>query len=246
MKNKSTLIFTMLITLLVIASIVGLVLFKQSKDNETDSVDTGKLNQENKRTTYKMHPDKKDNVVDTESIDVKGQPILGKKDAKVTLIEFGDFKCPACKYYEFEIGPKIIKKYVDTGKVKIYFVHTPFHAEESILGGLAAETVFKNEPSKYWDFHNALFNLQPPNGSSTKWLDMAAVKKAAQNAKVSDVNKLISDIKAGKQNDAVKKDINLYQKHNVTMTPTIIVDGKPLSDPMDIKAIEKAIDKALK
>ena len=28
---------------------------------------------------------------------IEGQPLLGNKDATVTITEFGDYKCPSCK-----------------------------------------------------------------------------------------------------------------------------------------------------
>ena len=46
---------------------------------------------------------------------IEGQPILGSSDAPVTVVEFGDFKCPACKAWGESIFPQLIKDYVDTG-----------------------------------------------------------------------------------------------------------------------------------
>ncbi len=239
MKNKSSLIFTMVLTLLVVGALAAMVIMKQKDKTETDSVDTSTVD-----STVNNNQGK--NPVDTDKVDLKGQPMIGKKDAKVTVVEFGDFKCPACKYFDSNMKPELKKKYFDTGKANYYFIHTPFHAEESILGGLAGETVLKNDPDKYWAFHDALFKLQTHNGSQDKWLTMAAVKKALKTAGVKNEAKIVDAIKANSEKAAVQKDIDLYQKHNITSTPTIIVNGKALADPMNIDAVTEAIDKALK
>lgn len=239
MKNKSSLIFTMVITLLVVGALAAMVIMKQKDKEETDSVDTSTVDST-------VNKDQGKNPVNTDKVDIKGQPMLGKENAKVTVVEFGDFKCPACKYFESDMKPELKKKYFDTGKVKYYFIHTPFHGEESILGGLAGETVLKNEPDKYWAFHNALFKLQTHNGSQDKWLTISAIKKALKSAGVKDEAKIVEDIKANSEKAAVQKDIDLYQKHNITATPTIIVNGKALDEPMNIDAVTEAIDKALK
>ncbi|WP_414047395.1 DsbA family protein [Macrococcus equi] len=238
MKNKSSLIFTMALTLLVVGALAAMVIMKQKDKADTEKVDTTMNTSENSNQGK--------DPVKTDKVDVQGQPMMGKKDAKVTVVEFGDFKCPACKYFDGNMKPELKKKYFDTGKAKYYFIHTPFHAEESILGGLAGETVLKNNPDKYWDFHDALFKLQTHNGSTDKWLTMGAVKKALKTAGVSDVDKIVEDIKANKEKAAVQKDIDLTQKHNIQSTPTIIVDGKALKDPMDMDKVTAAIDKALK
>lgn len=240
MKNKSSLIFTMVLTLLVVGALAAMVIMKQKDKVDTDSVDTSSVESSTNNNNQGKPP------VDTDKVDLKGQPMMGKEDAKVTVVEFGDFKCPACKYFDGNMKPELKKKYFDTGKAKYYFIHTPFHAEESILGGLAGETVLKNDPDKYWDFHDALFKLQTQNGSTDKWLTMSAVKKALSTVGVKDEAKIVEDIKANTEKAAVQKDIELFQKHNISSTPTIIVDGKVLDDPMNMDAVTKAIDKALK
>ncbi|MGK0577015.1 DsbA family protein [Macrococcus capreoli] len=240
MKNKSSLIFTMVLTLLVVGALAAMVIMKQKDKADTSKVNTTSINNS-------ANSNKGNSPVDTDKVDVKGQPMLGDKDAKVTIVEFGDFKCPACKYFESEMKPELKKKYIDTGKVKLYFIHTPFHGDESILGGLAGETVLKQEPDKYWDFLTALFKLQPANHSTDeKWLTMSVVKKALQAAEVKNVDKIVKAIESTSEKAAVQQDVDLYQKHNIVSTPTIIVDGKALEDPMDMNKVTEAIDKALK
>lgn len=234
MKNRGNIIFAAVLAAIVIIAIALMALFGQKDSSESSS--TAPTNTATETST------------DYKKIDTDGQPMMGKEDAAVTLIEFGDFKCPACKYFDENIQPELVKKYVDKGDLKMYFINTPFHGGESLIGANAAEYVWKNEPKKYWDFHNALFNAQPntQDSTTTNWLTNDVVKKAAKTAKVSDVD---GTVKAGdklSQKTAVEKDINLYQKYMVQQTPTIIINGKKLDDPMDIKAVEKAIEAAKK
>lgn len=83
---------------------------------------------------------------ETKQIDVTGQPSLGEKDAPVTVVEFGDFKCPSCKTWSEKIYPKLVNDYIETGQVKFSFVSVLFHGEESTLASIAAESVYERTP----------------------------------------------------------------------------------------------------
>jgi protein-disulfide isomerase len=47
-------------------------------------------------------------------IGIDDDPQLGNSDAKVTIIEFGDYQCPSCRAFWRETLPRIKKEYVDT------------------------------------------------------------------------------------------------------------------------------------
>ncbi|URY19239.1 DsbA family protein [Staphylococcus pseudintermedius] len=66
------------------------------------------------------------------------QPTQGKKDSKVLLVEFGDFKCPYCGDFERNIKPKLEKEYIDNNKVEFRYVNVLIHGEESELGAKAS------------------------------------------------------------------------------------------------------------
>jgi protein-disulfide isomerase len=56
---------------------------------------------------------------------IKGIPqsgnVLGNPNAPVTLQYFGDLECPICREFTLGALPKVIQKYVRTGKVKIEY-----------------------------------------------------------------------------------------------------------------------------
>ncbi len=67
-----------------------------------------------------------------------GEPMLGSPKAPVTIDEFGDFQCPYCGEFVRQTEPKIITKYVATGKAKIVWHTLAFIGPESALAGRAA------------------------------------------------------------------------------------------------------------
>lgn len=176
---------------------------------------------------------------------VEGQPTLGKSDASVQVVEFGDFKCPACKAWGENIYPQLVKDYVDKGKVTFTFINVLFHGEESELGSLAAESVYKQNPDKYWEFHKALFKEQPRENHDALWITDEKINEIAGTIPGLDVNQLQEDMK----NEAVIEEVSKYQKlveeYKVQLTPSIMVNGTMLEDPFDYEKIKSLIDKEL-
>src|SRR5437868_2511913 len=58
-------------------------------------------------------------------VSLDDDPILGDKNAPVTLVEFSDYECPFCKRHYDQTYPELKKNYIDTGKVKLVFRDFP-------------------------------------------------------------------------------------------------------------------------
>ncbi|MEW4226383.1 DsbA family protein [Rossellomorea marisflavi] len=218
MKKNSNMIFGMIVTVLALGLISLLVILSDTKSEPTAT------------TTKKL-------------VDVEGQPVLGEADAPVTIVEFGDFKCPACKVWGEEVFPQLVKDYVDTGKVKFSYVNVLIHGEESQMAGLAAESVLKNSPEQYWEFHKALFESQPDE--ETEWITLEKIKEITDSIPGIVATKVEREINEEKGNDELERDANLVEKHNINRTPTIVINGIKINDPLNYDVIAKIIEKEL-
>lgn len=185
-----------------------------------------------------MKSDTNNNVSFDKQPSIEGQPTLGKSDAPVTVVEFGDFKCPACKEWGETIFPQLVKEYVDTGKVKFSFINTLFHGEESNLGSLAAESVFDQNPDAYWDFHKGLFIEQPSENHDALWITKEKILEvASKNVPNIDLERLKSDIQQQSKIEEINRDTKLVKEFKVELTPTIMVNGTMLEDPFDYEKL---------
>ena len=54
-----------------------------------------------------------------------GAPLLGNRDARVTLVAYSDFECPFCARFATDTWPEIKKRYVDSNKILVAFRHLP-------------------------------------------------------------------------------------------------------------------------
>lgn len=86
--------------------------------------------------------------------------VMGSPDAKVEIVEFGDFECPACGHFFLVTEPDIRKNLVETGKARFRFVHFPLpelHAN-AVSAHVAASCAA--EQSQFWQMHDKLFEGQ--------------------------------------------------------------------------------------
>lgn len=220
-KKNSPFKFAVIITLLLFAVLTALVIVNDKK-SET-----------NTDTSFETQPS------------IEGQPTLGETDAPVTVVEFGDFKCPACKAWGETIFPQLVEEFVNTGKVKFSYVNVLFHGDESKLGSVAAEAIYKQKPDSYWEFHKNLFKEQPETDHDSLWITMDKIKNIAASIPGIDLEKLEDEMQSQSVINNVNKDEMLVSEFKVQQTPSIMVNGTMLSNPFDYEQIKILINKEL-
>ncbi|RIW38359.1 DsbA family protein [Bacillus salacetis] len=215
-KKSSPMKYLVIITLVVVVLLVSIALLTNKSKNTDETLDS--------------HPA------------TENQPTIGENDAPVSVVEFGDFKCPACKAWGAEIYPKLKSDFIDTGKANFSYINTLFHGEESTLSALAAESVYENDPGSYFAFHKELFNQQPNANHDTSWITIEKLMEVAGATTDMDVEQLKQDIEQGSGIEAVEADKSLVEEFNIQQTPTIIINGTKLEDPYDYDRIKELIE----
>ncbi|KGI83888.1 MULTISPECIES: thioredoxin domain-containing protein [Exiguobacterium] len=190
----------------------------------------------------------KTKIVQDEKISVNNQPTIGKKEAPISIVEFGDYKCPSCKEWGETIYPQLVKDYIESGKASFSYINVLFHGDESTLAALASESVYKNHPESFWQFHKAIYEAQPDvQIHDNPWVTVEKMEEIATKTVPSlDLNKFREDLSSRSSRlESVKMDAALVEKYNVTLTPTIAVNGVILENPFDYTSIKKQIEKEL-
>lgn len=229
MKNSNSI----LVVLLVIASfLIG------SLWTKTQYLEKQKANPQ--ITTAPQEPNKQ--VLGTKvNVGVGHLPFLGKKDAKVTIIEFADFQCPFCERLFKDAIANIKKDYVDTGKAKLYFRNYAFLGPESTWAAEASECA--NEQGKFWEFHNYLFNNQ--KGENQGAFSKENLKTFALNLSF-DTEKFSNCLDSEKYKNNVENDLNDGKKAGVSGTPATFINGTLVSGAQPYSNFKTIIDEELK
>jgi len=152
-------------------------------------------------------------------IDLKSDHIRGKKDARITIIEYSDFECPFCQRAH-ENFVSIVKDY--DGKVNWVYRHFPLAMHEPAATSMAAASECVAEiggDDKFWDYADALYD-----GKATG--DEDSLVKLAVDLGVDKV-KFKSCIDSDKYNDKVAASLADGLKAGVDGTPgNFVYDNK--------------------
>lgn len=174
------------------------------------------------------------------NVDPGHLPLLGNKNAKVTVIEFADFQCPFCEQWLKNVEPSLIKDYVNTGKVKFAFRHYAFLGQESTWAAEASECA--NEQGKFWDYHDYLYNNQGQENSGTFTKDKLIGFATTLGLNTDQFSSCLSSDKYAKN---VSDDLSAGQKAGVSGTPSTFVDGQIIVGAQPYATLKQMIDAEL-
>lgn len=162
----------------------------------------------------------------------------GSKSAKVKLIEFGDFQCPACS----AVYP-LLKKIKTDYKGKILFVFRNFPLSQHKNAKIAAEAAeAAGEQGKYWEMHDKLYENQAQWSENTNPLDIFLVY--AKEIEI-DTNKFKETIQNNKFAIKIQNDINDGNNLSVNATPTLFINSQKLEGIPSYNQLKNIIDSEL-
>jgi protein-disulfide isomerase len=180
--------------------------------------------------------DAKEDKEDTTTVfkvPVGSSPVLGSKDALVTVVEFSDFQCPYCGRVEPTLK-QLRDKYGD--KVRFVWKNEPlpFHPRAEPAAEVAMEARAEKGDKGFWDVHDKLFASQPK-------LDDPDLDKVAQDAGLN-LEKVHEAMKNHKYKAQIDADNDLADDMQASGTPHFFVDGRRLVGAQPAEKFQAIID----
>jgi protein-disulfide isomerase len=162
----------------------------------------------------------------------------GANGGKVTIVEFGDYQCPACG----SAHPNV-KEVLDEYKDRVTFVYRhfplPMH-QHARLAAQAAEAAAAQ--GKFWEMHDQLFTAQNEWSESKEPLEL--FKGYAQKLGL-DVAKFEEEIKSKKYEEKIQNDVNDGNQAGVNSTPTFFINGEMHPQVLSVQEFKTEINKRL-
>ena len=165
-----------------------------------------------------------------------GGHFRGPENAKVTLVEFGDYQCPSCKAFH-PIVLEILSRYPQ--QVRLEFHHYPLVSihGNSMAASLTVEAA--GEQGKYWEMHDLLFEHQEEWSKSPNpepdFLALAGMLGLNQNT-------FMQAMRSSQLQDRILQDVVRAREANVEAVPTFFIDGQKQSIPLSISAFVDTIE----
>ncbi|MBA3805061.1 MAG: DsbA family protein [Acidobacteria bacterium] len=148
-----------------------------------------------------------------EKISTDDDPSRGAADAPITVIEFTDFQCPACR----EIHP-VLDELLKTYGNRVRFVVRDYPLDQHPQARKSAEAAAAaNAQGKFFEYAAALFKNQDA-------LDVAALKKYAADLGL-DQARFNAALDGGTYAAEVQKDVLDGDEYGIDSTPTIFING---------------------
>jgi protein-disulfide isomerase len=165
-----------------------------------------------------------------------GEMVLGKDDAKVTIIEYASASCPHCAEFANVELPKLTKDYIDSGKVKLIFREFPHN--EAALGAFMVARCAPKE--KYFPLVEVFFKTQQ------KWVPnpYEGLKEIALQAGFT-----AETFEACTKNSDIAKAViasrDVGDKLGVQGIPTFFINGERYKGEYTLEAMKTVIDPLL-
>jgi len=169
-------------------------------------------------------------------LDVSGDPFHGPADAPLQIIEFSDFRCPACQHAS-KMNPVLLADHRDDAV--FIFKQYPLdatcnaHIPRVVHPGacrLAAAVECAHLQGGFWALHDVIFEEGPA-------YNITHLEGDVQRLGL-DVQQFRACLASGEGMAAVKRDIAEGKKAGVTSTPTYVLNGIPMAGGLTPSAFE--------
>jgi protein-disulfide isomerase len=139
----------------------------------------------------------------------------GPDRAPVTLVEYGDYQCPACGM-AYPVVEAVIEQF--GSRLQFVFRHFPLTQIHPYAEAAAETAEFAGAHGRYWDMHDGLYQNQPQLGPGL----FLALTEALGLSK----EELDDALSNGRYQPKVRADFSGGVRSGVNGTPTFFINGR--------------------
>lgn len=162
----------------------------------------------------------------------------GAPTAPLTIIEYADFQCPACKVYSTWVD-SIANDYA--GKVRVVYRYFPLPSHRNSRTSAAAVEAAGRQ-GKFWQMHDVMFDNQET------WSELSDPKPSFEGYAAQlglDIAKFKADSASSEVATRVERDYQLGERMKVDSTPSLFLNGIKAESPRDYESLKKLVNAML-
>ena len=176
--------------------------------------------------------------------------VIGDPNARVTIIEYADFKCPNCGKFHQQSGKQLRTDFIDKKLAKIEFRNVPFIASDSRPA--AEGTYCANDQKKFVQYHDKVFDYMWDNyyskDNSKEFENILTPDKLTELSAEAGLDKAVFNqcLVSGKHKSSVDADLKKSEQDGLTGTPLIIINDQKVVGPQPYSTYKTLLGIALR
>jgi len=183
---------------------------------------------------------------DRELVELAQPQRRGDPEARVRIIEFGDYQCPGCASFARQVKPMLDLNLVESGQARFEFYDFPLTRIHPHAFVAARAARCAGDQDAYWRFHDALFANQSQWSSAgnpvSRFLDYAEELGLDRDA-------FEACVKSDRHAETVTANMRLGEELGVNGTPTVMVsEGRGTASRLasfDYETIAREVERIL-
>jgi protein-disulfide isomerase len=157
--------------------------------------------------------------------------VQGSEDAKVTLVEYGDYECPHCGR-AYPVVKRLQEHFRDS--LRFVFRNFPLTEMHPLAEPAAESAEFAATQGKFWEMHDGIYEHQ---SQLSLELLLSLAKKNGMDQRA-----LTQALNSGTFQDRVKKDFMSGVRSGVNGTPTFFINGRRHDAQPDFESLANGIE----
>lgn len=167
--------------------------------------------------------------------------VLGDPEAPVTVQAWEDFRCPACAAFNQRVKPGLVDNYIASGQIKLEFRHFPLQQHEPGASLAAQASECAADQGRFWDYHDRVF--QATSSGANAFLMERLIDYAVELDL--DRDTFESCLTNQEHLLTISESLQAARTAGHNSTPTVLVDGVRVDNPLDFEAVSATIDSRL-
>lgn len=163
----------------------------------------------------------------------------GVENAKVTIVEYSDFQCPACAQY-YPMLKQLTEEFPND--VQIVYRHYPLKQIHKNAEKAASASEAADKQGKFWDMHDMLFNTQKVWGEMDKPEEQ--FEKYAGSLGLN-IEQFKTDLASAEVSEHVRSDESSANTMNLRGTPTFFLNNNLIASPQSYDQLKNVVIKQI-
>ncbi|MFQ5550765.1 MAG: DsbA family protein [Gemmatimonadales bacterium] len=163
----------------------------------------------------------------------------GSLDAPLTMFEFADFQCSACKILFDSTIPLLIEEYIDTGKLKLIFLNFPIgqiHPNAPVAHEFA---MCAAQQERFWEVHDLLYRNQ------TSWAELDDPRDyflVLADSAVLQRDSLDACLQSGAIAALIQSEFEAAYRAGIQSTPSLVLEGGLITGAIPMESLRPLLD----